>query len=238
MTKIKKNPFVFDPGEITSGDVPAVDFHIHTSWTDGKQSVAVMYERAIALGLKGLLYSEHARKTSHDWFPDFAAEVRALPHRPCRAYVGVECKVNDFDGNVDTSEEITKHCDMVMASVHRFPAENGAPIPFDEVDTETAVDMEFRLSWEVLANPVIDILGHPFGMSYRRYGQVPSEDRITALMGRAAAFGVAFDINSHYHPDPWRMLAMCREAGTSVTLGSNAHSVDELGAIIRALEGS
>ncbi|MCH7780009.1 MAG: hypothetical protein IH848_04120, partial [Acidobacteria bacterium] len=40
-----------------------------------------------------------------------------------------------------------------------------------------------------------------------------------------------------YHPEPWRLVAWCREAGAVVSLGSNAHRTAEVGDIVRALEG-
>ena len=39
--------------------------------------------------------------------------------------VGTEVKIKDFDGNLDINKSIRKKCDLVMASVHRFPGEKG-----------------------------------------------------------------------------------------------------------------
>lgn len=216
--------------------VPLVDFHMHTTWTDGQHSVAEMHAAAVAAGLKCILYSEHARRTSGPWFQQFAAEVRALPDNACRALVGVEAKVANFDGALDLSDETRASCDLVMASVHRFPGETaivkGRPplMPADEV-----MDIEFRLSRAAIRAGGADILGHPFGMSYRRFGIVPCIELVEALMEECAAHGVAFEVNAHYHPDPWRFVDMCCQRGAAVSLGSNAHHRDEIGKIVRAL---
>jgi putative hydrolase len=191
---------------------------------------------AAACGLATVLYSEHSRKTSVDWFPSFAAQVRALPQTPCKAYVGTEVKVESRDGDIDTNPEISGLCDFVMASVHRFIGPDGRTLQFEQTDPDAAVDLEFDLSWAVLENPQVDILGHMFGMSYRRFNRVPPDDRIHSLIARAAEYGVAVEVNSYYHPNPYRMIEWCRDLNAYITFGSNAHSLAEVGAIKRLLE--
>lgn len=223
--------------ELDLANLPRIDSHLHTSWTDGEASVDAVYEAAVACGLATVLYSEHSRKTSVDWFPSFAAQVRALPQTPCKAHVGTEVKVESRDGDIDTIPAISELCDFVMASVHRFIGSDGRTLQFEQTDPDAAIDLEFDLSWAVLANPQVDILGHMFGMSYRRFKRVPPDDRIRPLIARAAEYGVAVEVNSYYHPNPYRMIEWCREFDAFITFGSNAHSLAEVGAITRLLEG-
>lgn len=224
-------------GDVRYGNVAQVDFHIHSTWTDGAASVRAMHEQAEAIGLSAILFSEHARKTSGDWFPRFADEIRALPAKTCVPLVGVETKIDDFDGNVDATDEILTLCDLVMASVHRFPGEQGIVRGMGQFTPAEAEDIEFRLAMAALDNPAVDILGHPFGMCYRRFGLRPSDDKMRRLIARAAETGVAFEVNAHYHPDPWQLIAWCQEAGAPFSLGSNAHDTAAVGRITRILEG-
>jgi len=226
-------------GDVRPGAVPRIDLHMHTTWTDGSAPVAEMHARAVAEGLATVLFSEHARRTSGNWFPRFAAEVRAVSDRRCRALVGVECKIADFDGSLDTTPDILAACDLVMASVHRFPGETGAIKESTGGRTpEQAVEAEFALSLAAMDNPAVDILGHPMAMSITRFGAVPPWDRFLALIAKAAATGIAFEINARYHSDPWALIEACRAAGAPVSLGSNAHQPDEVGRIVRLLEGT
>lgn len=215
-------------------DVPPFDFHLHTSWTDGSADVRTMHAAASQAGLRAVLFSEHARKTSGDWFGRFADEVRSLKGG-ASAYVGVETKVEDFDGSLDVTEAIVSACDLVMASVHRFPGEKGVVRGFEDVQKSEAVDTEFRLALGILKNPRVDILAHPFGMCYRRFGVVPPDDLMRELIRAAAGSTAAFEINPHYHPDPWRLVTWCRQAGAKVSLGSNAHAPAEAGRVTRVL---
>lgn len=221
------------------GRIPHADLHVHTSWTDGADDVAAMYGEAVSRGVETMLFSEHARRTSGDWFLEFAAQVRALPPTPCRALVGVEAKIDDLDGRLDSSPEILSACDLVMASVHRFPGESGSiKGTTGGYTAEQAVEMEFQLSLAAMDNPAVHILGHPFAMSIKRFGAALPWNLVERLVTKAAETGVAFEINARYHPDPWRLIRACLEAGAPLSLGSNAHARDEVGLITHILEGS
>ncbi len=232
----ESSDLIFQASELDLSSLPRIDSHLHTSWTDGEATVEAVYRAAVEIGLGTVLYSEHSRKTSVDWFSSFAAEVRALPSSPCRAYVGTEVKVESREGDIDTVPAISDLCDFVMASVHRFIDANGQTMQFEETDPNEAVDLEFELTWAVLANPRVDILGHMFGMSYRRFKVIPSDEKICALISRAAEFGVAVEINSHYHPNPREMIQWCRERNSLITFGSNAHTLESVGSIVRLLD--
>ena len=216
--------------------IPAIDFHIHTQWTDGKQSVQEMYDQACMSGLECIAFTEHARKTSGDWFPKFAEEVHDLPNEPCHAFIGVETRIIDFDGNIEVEDDILSLCDLVIGSVHRFPGKNGDFLSFEEIMQGEAPDIEFRLAESLLDNPHIHILGHPFGMCYTKFGIIPPEHKILQLIEKASRKKVAFEINAQYHPDPWRFIRWCKNAGAFISLGSDAHSSYEIGGIVRLLE--
>ena len=238
-SKLSGSPKLFQAHDLQTGEIPRIDYHVHTNWTDGSDGTAAVHKAAMKCGLDAILFSEHARKSSGDWFPEFAREVRALPQDRCRSFVGVESKVDDFDGALDCSPAIIELCDLVMASVHRFPGETGTVHGnTNDYSAEDAIDIEYRLSCAVLENPAVDILGHPFGMSLRRFKTDPSERLVRDVIARAARNGVAFEINAHYHPDPWRLLVLCGEAGATISLGSNAHHPTEVGTIARLLKAA
>jgi putative hydrolase len=231
------SPWITAMQSTARGNVVPYDFHMHTTWTDGKNSAVEMHQRAVEAGLKVILFSEHARKSSGDWFKEFAAEVRALPKDKCTALVGVEAKVDDFDGNIDTNAMILGEVDLVMASVHRFPGETGDVKGTKGFTAEQAIDHEFRLSMAVLDNQDVDVLGHPFGMCHRRFKTEVPDHLFKEIINKAARTQVAIEINPHYHPAPWKILQWCQEAGALISLGSNAHNVDEVGRVKRVLEG-
>ena len=222
---------------ITKENIPKIDYHMHTVWTDGENTSLEMYNRAIQEGLNSILFSEHARKTSADWFLKFSDEIRSLPKSSCQALVGVETKVVDFDGAIDSVDQILEVCDLVMASVHRFPGEKDMKKMCSDIDKKEALKIELDLSLAVLENKKVDILGHPFGMSIRRFNIQPTEDDFKQIIKKAAETGIAIEVNSHYHDNPWEIINWCKEFGALISLGSNAHNVNKVGHINRILKG-
>jgi putative hydrolase len=218
------------------GIMPRADFHMHTNWTDGETGVFQMHEAAIRQKMEAVLFSEHARATSGDWFPKFATEVRALSRETCRAYVGAEVKILNTEGALDICDEVRRECDLVMASVHRFPGEvsiyQGTEAGYPE---ELAISIEFELARGAVRKGGFNILGHPFGMTYNRFKFSPPDHLIRELMKECATAGIAFEVNARYHPNPRKFLAWCRDAGAPVSLGSNAHSTTEIGSLQRLL---
>jgi putative hydrolase len=215
--------------------IPNIDFHIHTSWTDGQHSVQAMYEQACHLGLECILFSEHARKNSSAWFPKFVADVRSLPEKPCMALVGVETRVIDFSGNINLDKEMISLCDLVVGSVHRFPDKSGGMQPFETLSAEEAMEIEFKLACLLLENPKVDILGHPLGMSITKYGVIPPLIRYQCLFEKSLKNDKAFEINSRYHSNPRTVLQWCRNSEVKISLGSDAHCKNELGRILLKL---
>ena len=228
---------VFD--DCSASGVVAADFHMHTTWTDGNASVVDMHRAAIAAGLATILFSEHARASSGDWFSKFAAEVRALPADRCKALVGAEVKVLNARGELDIADAVRRECALVMASVHRFPGETDIGKGLEAGYTEEqAVGIEFELARAALRAGDFDILGHPFGMAYRRFGFTPPHGLIRELARECARAAIAFEVNARYHERPAEMIALCREEKAPISLGSNAHAPEEVGRIQKVFRGA
>ena len=80
-------------------------------------------------------------------------------------------------------------------------------------------------------------MGHPFGMSIRRFNIQPTEDDFKQIIKKAAETGIAIEVNSHYHDNSWEIINWCKEFGALISLGSNAHNVNKVGHINRILKG-
>ena len=130
--------------------IPPVDLHAHTSWTDGRNTVFEMSSAAVDKQITTLLFSEHTRANSGNWFSDFVNEVllaRKKFKNKCQFLVGTEVKVLNDRGDLDLSEKIKTMCDLVMASVHRFPGEKGIINNTQGIfSKEEAILMEFELT--------------------------------------------------------------------------------------------
>jgi putative hydrolase len=215
-------------GEL-DGDAVNVEWHLHTSHTDGQPGVEEVLEAAQVTGLRSVAFTEHVRHTS-TWFPAFAGEVRAAAARfpGIEVLVGCEAKAIDSAGALDASEEILALCDIVLGSVHRVPDASGESRPFAELATGDLHDRELELSLGLILGGRISALAHPMGMLQRQRGIFPVE-AMKAILAAAAEHGVAVEISSSYLVDWDGFLALCREIDPLVSIGSDAHKVEELG---------
>ena len=164
-------------------------------------------------------------------------EVRSIQKKKCVALVGVESKILNYKGEIDIHPNIAKECDLIMGSVHRFPGEDGINLKrqISKYKKKEAIEIEFELSIAALRYSSIDILGHPFGMTYSRFKTKPPWKLIIELIKTAKKYKKAFEINSKYHNQAKKMVYKCLENETLISLGSNAHSVKEVGKIQKIL---
>jgi putative hydrolase len=204
------------------------DFHLHTKYTDGKPGVEEVIARCEALGLSEIAFTEHVRKDT-SWFPKFADEVREAGARArLKVFVGCETRIADFNGSLDISDEIRGLCDVVLASVHRFPGPDGKPLAFSAVPKDEFAGTEYRLALGFVRRGGADVLAHPGGMSLRYASGFPDE-YYESLMRECRAAGIAIEFNASYMKDFARFAELARAIDPPVSIGSDAHAADELG---------
>lgn len=204
------------------------EMQLHTCYTDGTPTVREVIRRAEELGLEEIAFTEHVRAASA-WFPRFAQEVRReAAGSAVRALVGAEVRITDFNGTLDIAPAQRRECDLVLASVHRFPAPDGGLWAFDDVPREEFAEIEYRLALGFTRRGGADVLAHPGGMSQRHLGAFP-DDYVLSLTAACEGSGVAFEINTSYLRDVPGFIALLRQSDPRVSIGSDAHTLDELG---------
>ena len=98
-------------------NLPSIDFHIHTNWTDGKNSVKQVYKRSNSVGLDYMLYSEHSRKSSKGWFKRFHREIKSLQIKNCKPFVGTEVKVLNLNGVMEDQKLVSSGLMIVQVNL-------------------------------------------------------------------------------------------------------------------------
>ena len=116
----RRLPKLIEPSDIR-GDV-----HMHTTATDGRNSIAEMAEAAIARGLQYIAITDHTKNLAMTFGLD---DKRALEHIErirevdrqmegrIRIFTGIEVDIL-ADGALDLSDEVLAQMDVVIASVH------------------------------------------------------------------------------------------------------------------------
>ena len=199
------------------------DLHMHTTASDGRNSIREMAEAAAACGLGYIAITEHSKALAMTGGLD---EKRALEHMArirevdremegrLRIFTGIEVDIL-ADGALDLDDEALAQMDVVIASVHsRFDQ------PQEEMTERILRAME---------NPYVRVLGHPTGRLLLR--REPFDLDIGAVLRRAAELGVAMEHNAA----PERLdlydrdLRMAKELGCKVVISTDAHSTAAVG---------
>jgi DNA polymerase (family 10) len=197
------------------------DVHMHTTETDGKESLERMVHAARRAGLDYIAITDHSRALAMANGLDerralaHAARIRALGARTTgiRVLAGIECDIL-ADGALDLADDCLAALDIVVASVHSAMRQDEA-------------EMTRRLI-RAIENPWVDIIGHPTSRKLLR--REPARVDMHAVVAAAAAHGVALEINSQVHrldlPESHARLAC--ERGVKLVISSDAHSCAEL----------
>jgi putative hydrolase len=209
------------------------DLHVHSDVSDGRDSPEAMLDAAAPAGLRVIAMTEHVRRDTN-WFGEFADRVQAWSRQDVRALVGCETKALDHSGTIDAPESALKRCDVVLGSVHRVPDEYGTILEPRELAPERLLELEHRAAAGLIRGGAIDVLSHQGGMYRRHVGEYPA-DLVDELIDLAVRNEVAFEISAKYHADLRGLYDRLRSKGALVSVGSDAHGVEEVGRIRMAL---
>jgi len=210
------------PKVIEKADIRG-DVHMHTTASDGRNSIREMAEAAIAAGYQYIAITDHSKNLA---MTNGLDDRRALEHIErirevdqemkgrIRVFTGIEVDIL-ADGALDLSDEVLAQMDVVIASVHtRFEQSR------DEMTARVLKAIE---------NPNVRILGHPTGRLLLR--REPFQLDMAAVLKRAAELGVAMEHNAA----PERLdlndrdLRLAKELGCKIVMSSDSHDARNLG---------
>jgi DNA polymerase (family 10) len=204
------------PDLVESKDIRGA-LHNHTAWSDGGASIAEMALAAQALGWSYIGISDHSQFAFYaggmkrDKVLRQHQEIDELNSRmkDFRILKGCECDILP-NGNLDYEDDTLDLFDYIVGSVH------------SQFKMEKAV-MTARVL-KAMEDPRLTVLGHATGrllLSRKGY-----EIDVDAVIDRAAALGVAIELNSDpYRLDlDWRYCRQARDKGVKIAIGPDAHS--------------
>jgi len=198
------------------------DVHMHTTKTDGKNTIQEMAEAAIARGYEYIAITDHSKNLSmimglND--EEALAHVQKIREAEAelgsriRIFSGIEVDILS-DGALDLADETLAQIDVVIASVHTL-----FNMPEQEM-TERVL--------RAIENPYVRILGHPTGrLLLRREG---FKINLQLVLKHAADLGVAVEHNAY--PDRLdlcdRDLRMAKEMGCRLVINTDSHHTSHL----------
>lgn len=197
------------------------DVHMHSTWSDGKQSVREMALACQERGYEYMAITDHSpvlamvqgltpEKAKRQWkevddlraeFPDFGI------------FRGMEVDILR-DGMLDMNDEILAGLDLVLISVHSLM----------DMDGPTMTDRVLR----AMRHPSVDIVAHPTGRVLGR--REPFALDLETILQAAVDLDVAVEVNANPHRLDLKDVHVhrARELGVRVAVSTDAHSTQRL----------
>lgn len=195
--------------------------HCHTTASDGSNTVEQLALACRDAGYRYIGITDHSQAAAYagGLFPDDLkrqwTEIDEVNARldGIKVLKGIEADILQ-DGQLDYDEATLAALDFVIGSIHsRFNL--------------NAREMTDRLL-RAMDNPYLTIIGHPTGRLLLSRDPYPLD--LDAIIAKTAETGVALEINGDPHrlDLDWRVLGKARDAGTKISIGADAHSVNTL----------
>lgn len=197
------------------------DLHMHTTETDGKNSIREMIEGARERGLEYIAITDHSKRVSMangltaDRLRKQWDEIRTIrkEYDDIHVLCGVECDILE-DGALDLPEEVLGEGEWILAVLHY-----GLGQPEEQI-TQRLLN--------AIASPVVCAIGHPTARLVGRRPPVAVD--IQQVLDASAQAKKILEINA----DPHRLdlddvlAAAAKEKGIKIVIDTDAHSIHGL----------
>lgn len=208
------------PELVTLDDIRG-DLQMHSTWTDGKNSIEEMARACKERGYAYLALTDHSQAVTMvgGLTPQKARDQWKEIDEAREAVEGFtifrSCEVDILrDGSLDLPDDVLEDLDLVLVSVHSYMNLG------KKEQTERVV--------KALGHPLVDVLAHPTGRLINQ--REPYEIDVEDVLQAALEHDVAVELNAN----PNRLdlsdvhVFRARELGLKVTINTDAHSIQTL----------
>jgi len=197
------------------------DLQMHTTASDGKNSIEEMARAAKKLGYEYIALTDHSKAVTvangmdEKRTIEQIGKIRQVEQRMDGFWLlaGIEVDILK-DGRLDLDDEVLAQLDVVVASVHSYM----------NLEPAAMTDRILR----AFENPNLMILAHPTGRLLLR--RDPFLFDIERVLDDAARRGIAVECNAY--PDRLDLkdvhLRMAKERGVKVVISTDSHSTTHL----------
>jgi DNA polymerase (family 10) len=202
------------------------DLHMHTTWSDGRDSAAMMVAGGRQLGYEYIAITDHSqrawssRKLALEEVPQQREEIDALRAKVQGIEIlhGIEVDIMG-DGTLDFEDEVLAGFDIVLASLHDACEQDGPQL------TERYL--------KAIRHPLVNVITHPANRSPARSRGFDVD--FERLFAAAAETGTAMEIDGapgHLDMDG-DVARRAVAAGVTIAIDSDCHRAEWLGRQMR-----
>lgn len=216
------------------------DYHTHSRYSDGRQSVMEIVKAASARGLSEIAITDHGPLAavigvkSAEQYLSIREEIEVLKvlYPDINILLGAEANIRDLHGTLDIPDTILQQLDVVIAGLHPYTLptslQDGRDIflqnslrHLGRKQRQAAIAANTRATVQAISShPELDIISHP-GLFF----EVDIEEVARACI----KYQVLFEINcGHEHPKVSDIMKSQR-LGVSFIINSDSHFQSTVG---------
>jgi histidinol-phosphatase (PHP family) len=226
-----------------------IDYHVHTLFSDGRKGLQDYIDQAVKRRLAEIGFSDHIHFQKASWSMDFANlpnylnQINAIK-QTSRISVKAGLEVEFVPSKMDGFMQMLKKFDLdyLLGSVHYIGdwlIDSEREIHgWRGKDVDHVYHQYFNLIQEMAKTGLFDVIGHldlP-----KKFGFRPKNDIVNLLLETVEVISqskMCVEVNTSGLRKPCHeiypseiLLKMCFDHGLPVTLGSDAHSPEDVGA--------
>lgn len=217
----------------------AADWHVHSTFSDGRSTIGENLAQAHACGLRVVCLVDHVRRDTA-WVDDFADAVAAARRDagPLALLCAVEAKLLDTRGALDMPRQLPPGVG-VFAADHQVPTPDGPAHPREIARAVAAgqIDPGTVVSW-ITAATVGAMAGNPGLRIAHLFSVLPkiglSEDdvprrEVERIAAAAARHGAIVEVSERWRCPSPSVLAILADARVRLVASTDSHAHETLG---------
>ena len=200
------------------------DLHMHTTASDGLNSINEMAEAAKARGYEFIAICDHSKSStianglSIERMGQQIKDIHAARKRMAgiEILVGCECDILP-DGSMDYPDDLLAQCDWVMASIHSAQGKAGSSDKLSPTERTLAA----------IENRYVSCIGHPTGRLINK--RPPMDIDMAAVVAAAAKNHTMLEINASRQRLDLKDLhaKQALAAGVMLSINTDAHRAND-----------
>ena len=206
------------------GELPALvsfeairgDLHMHSTWSDGRDSIEAMVQECLSLGYQYLAITDHSphsaatRNLTVDGVGKQAEEIQRLRERYPDIAILHGCEADILpDGRLDFPDKVLERFDLVLASLHEGMGH--------------APDQLLKRYAAAMQHPLVTMITHPTNrLVPHRPGYVLDYDRLFAMALETRTLVEVDGAPAHLDMDG-ALARRAIAAGLTIAISSDSH---------------
>lgn len=219
------------------------DYHVHSTYSrrnHGKSTIEEIVEKAVELNLEEIAITDHGPKhylygIQEEKIPEAKEIILRMRKKypQIKILLGVEANILDYEGTTDISENVVKHCDIILCGYHMGALFSSVKDAFkftvkNKFSTNMA-DENARALANAMKRYKINILTHPGD-------KIPCNIDIVAKA--AEETGTILEINnSHGHLNV-EEIKIASKYDVRFVINSDSHIKDKIGSYENGLKSA